>query len=61
MPVPRLRLRHANAWLAPWFNVRLSLQYVAYLTFNGGHTNYDGFGRDARANNTLYLLSWFAF
>jgi hypothetical protein len=34
---------------------------VAYLKFNGGHTNYDGFGRDARANNTLYLLSWFAF
>jgi hypothetical protein len=51
----------ATSLWAPWLNVRLSLQYVAYLTFNGGHTNYDGFGRDARANNTLYLLSWFAF
>ncbi len=47
--------------LYPWLNVRLSLQYVAYLKFNGAHTNYDGFGRDASANNTLYLLSWFAF
>ena len=51
----------ANSFLRPWLNVRLSLQYVAYLTFNGGHANYDGFGRDASANNTLYLLSWFAF
>ena len=45
----------------PWLNVRLSLQYVAYLKFNGAQHNYDGFGRDASANNTLYLLSWFAF
>ena len=51
----------ATSLWAPWLNVRLSLQYVAYLKFNGGHTNYDGFGRDASANNTLYLLSWFAF
>jgi len=36
----------------PWLNVRLSLQYVAYLKFNGAHSNYDGFGRDASANNT---------
>jgi hypothetical protein len=51
----------ATSWLQPWLNVRLNLQYVAYLKFNGAHSNYDGFGRNASANNTLYLLSWFAF
>src|SRR5262249_17569554 len=51
----------ANAFFKPWLNVRLSLQYVAYFQFNGAHHNYDGFGRNASANNTLYLLSWFAF
>ncbi len=51
----------ANSFLRPWLNVRVSVQYVAYLRFNGAHANYDGFGRDASANNTLYLLSWFAF
>jgi hypothetical protein len=51
----------ADSFLRPWLNVRLSVQYVAYLKFNGAQSNYDGFGRDASANNTLYLLSWFAF
>jgi hypothetical protein len=51
----------ANSFLRPWLNVRLSLQYVAYFQFNGAHSNYDGFGRNASGNNTLYLLSWFAF
>jgi hypothetical protein len=40
---------------------RLSLQYVIYNQFNGASTNYDGFGRNASDNNTLYLLAWLAF
>jgi hypothetical protein len=40
---------------------RLVLQYTSYSKFNGGTTNYDGFGRNARDNNTLYLLGWFLF
>ena len=47
-------------WL-PWRDRRLSLQYTAYEKFNGGATNYDGFGRNARDNDTLYLVAWFAF
>jgi len=47
-------------WL-PWRDRRFSLQYTAYQKFNGGTTNYDGFGRNARDNNTLYLVAWFAF
>ena len=51
----------ADSFLAPWLNVRFTLQYTGYTEFNGGHSNYDGFGRNASDNNTLYLLSWFAF
>jgi cytochrome b561 len=45
-----------DSWMAPWANVRIGLQYVAYWKFNGAGTNYDGYGRNASANNTLYLV-----
>ena len=45
----------------PWYNIRLSLQYVYYNRFNGAVSGYDGSGRNARNNNTLYLLAWFNF
>ncbi len=45
----------------PWQNVKLLAQYVAYKKFNGDTTNYDGSGRNASDNNTLYLLGWLAF
>jgi hypothetical protein len=48
----------AEAAYYPWQNVRLSAQYKPYFEFNGRHTNYDGSGRDASDNNTLYLLAW---
>jgi hypothetical protein len=45
----------------PFLNVKLQMQYVAYTKFNGGSGNYDGAGRNASDNNTLYLLGWFNF
>jgi hypothetical protein len=45
----------------PWENTRLGLQYTAYSNFNGGKANYDGSGRDASGNNTLYTFAWLAF
>jgi hypothetical protein len=45
----------------PWQNVKLALQYTLYNRFNGGTTNYDGSGRNASDNNTLFLLGWVAF
>jgi hypothetical protein len=45
----------------PWQNVRFQFQYVAYSKFNGGSTNYDGSGRNASDNNTLYALLWLLF
>jgi hypothetical protein len=45
----------------PWLNVKLQLQYVGYEKFNGLKTNYDGTGRTASDNNTLYGLVWLNF
>ncbi len=41
--------------------LRLGAQYVSYSRFNGTSTNYDGFGRNARDNNTLFLYAWTAY
>jgi hypothetical protein len=41
--------------------VRLMLQYTGYGKFNGRSTNYDGNGRNARDNNTLFFNIWAAF
>jgi len=45
----------------PWLNTKLQLQYVGYDKFNGMRTNYDGSGRNASNNNTLYGLIWVNF
>ena len=45
----------------PWENTRLGLQYTGYSKFNGGSTNYDGSGRNASGNNTLFAFLWLAF
>jgi hypothetical protein len=51
----------ANASWWPVQNVDVALQYTAYTRFNGGSTNYDGSGRNASGNNTVYFLMWFMF
>jgi hypothetical protein len=45
----------------PWYNVKFAAQYVAYQKFDGSAINYDGAGRNAAHNNTLYLLAWLSF
>jgi hypothetical protein len=45
----------------PWQNLQLAAQYTGYTRFNGGSTNYDGSGRNASANNTVYLDAKFLF
>jgi hypothetical protein len=45
----------------PWLNVKFGLQYVHYNKFNGAASNYDGAGRNAGDNNTLFAYAWFAF
>ena len=39
----------------------MGMSYVAYQKFNGAKTNYDGSGRNASDNNTLYVLVWLMF
>ena len=45
----------------PWQNLQLAFQYTGYTRFNGGSNNYDGSGRNASANNTIYLDAKFLF
>lgn len=45
----------------PWDHAKLSLQYTVYNKFNGARSDYDGFGRDASDNNTLYTVANFMF
>jgi hypothetical protein len=47
-------------WL-PIQNVRVGVQYTMYDKFNGATDNYDGFGRNARDNNSLFLYVWGAY
>ena len=45
----------------PVQNVRLMLQYYGYSKFNGARTNYDGAGRPASDNNTLFANLWLIY
>jgi hypothetical protein len=45
----------ANFTYWPWQNLMLAAQYTAYTRFNGAQYNYDGSGRSASANNTVYV------
>jgi len=50
-----------DSWMGPFVNLKFGVQYVVYTLFNGANTNYDGSGRNAGDNNTLFLFSWLAF
>lgn len=45
----------------PIQNLRLGAQYTAYSRFNGASSNFNGFGRNARDNNSLFLYAWAAY
>jgi len=51
----------ADSLFRPLANLKLGLQGTVYTRFNGGTTNYDGFGRNASGNDTLFAFAWFAF
>jgi hypothetical protein len=50
-----------DSWARPFANLKLGAQYTIYTRFNGGTRNYDGSGRNAGDNNTLFLYAWLAF
>ncbi len=45
----------------PYENLRLTLQYSAYLKFNGFKKNYNGDGRNASDNNSVILNAMMGF
>jgi hypothetical protein len=47
-------------WM-PTQYVRVGVQYTAYSKFNGATNNYDGLGRNAHDNDTLFLYTWAAY
>ena len=56
----------SNGWILQWTylpaaNVQLGAQYTLYNKFDGASSNYDGSGRNASDNDTLYLFAWFLF
>jgi len=57
---------NSSGWIAelnwlPFRDIRFGLQYTWYNKFNGARNNYDGAGRNASDNNTLYVFGWFMF
>ncbi|MBU6474584.1 MAG: cytochrome C [Alphaproteobacteria bacterium] len=50
-----------GAPFGPNVNARFFLQYTMYNKFDGASSNYDGAGRSAADNNTLYFGTWLAF
>jgi hypothetical protein len=51
----------ANFSYWPVQNVQLGAQYTGYLKFDGADKNYDGAGRNANQNNSVYLVLWIVF
>ena len=45
----------------PWLNTQFALQYTIFNKFDGSSDNYDGNGRNASDNNTLFLSAWLVF
>jgi len=37
------------------------LQYTLFNKFNGATANFNGMGRNAHNNNTIFVYAWIAF
>jgi hypothetical protein len=49
-----------EAFWIPLQYLRLGAQYTTYAKYNGAGSNYDGFGRNAADNDTLFIYLWAA-
>jgi hypothetical protein len=58
---PATRGMTFEAFCMPVQYLRLGLQFTAYERYNGASTNYDGFGRNAHDNNSVFAYAWFAY
>lgn len=51
----------STSWGFPYCNLRAFIQYTAYTKFDGLKFNYDGAGRKASDNNTVFVGLWTAY
>lgn len=58
---PNTRVWIPELFYTPVQNLRVGLQYWDYALYNGGSSNYDGAGRSAKDNNTLFLYAWLVY
>ena len=58
---PATRGETLEAFWTPVQYLRVGAQYTLYQRYNGATYNYDGFGRNAHDNDSLFLYAWFAY
>ncbi len=58
---PAVRGWTSEVFWTPVQNVRIGLQFTAYDKYNGASHNYDGSGRNASDNNSLFFYVWGAY
>jgi hypothetical protein len=58
---PKVRGWTLEAFWMPTQYARIGVQYTNYNVFNGASNNYDGFGRNAQDNNSLFIYLWAAY
>jgi hypothetical protein len=51
----------AGSPLGPRFNMRVGIQYTAYLSIHGAGRDYDGMDGNAGDNNTFRVFTWIAY
>jgi len=56
-----LPFMHGGPGFWPWLNFRIGLQYTFFNKFDGASTNFNGMGRNAHNNNTIFAYIWTAF
>lgn len=47
--------------LGPRFNMRVGIQFIDYLRFNGAAADYDGLSHNAGDNNAVRVFTWVAY
>jgi hypothetical protein len=58
---PATRGLTLEAFCMPIQNLRVGAQFTGYQRYNGAAQNYDGWGRNASDNNSLFLYTWLAY
>jgi len=58
---PAIRGWTTEAFVMPVQYLRIGLQYTMYSRYNGASHNYDGAGRNAADNDSLFLYFWGAY